>query len=373
MTGSRSSALDPCCGSGALLLALSEVGVGELHGIEVDPVVAEVARVAVPEAQIVVGDALSVELPPVELVVANPPFVAPEAQDKAQRVALRRQFAWLKGRFDLSVPILGRHLAPELALVCPISVLRQGYGEPLRARWMQRYRLHHLGPDERFPGAAVDVALVVLREGPDALSLALQRLPACPLDPAVGRAEVELALRIRGDHATLGAFCEVDTGVVSHGPLGPKSRLLHDEPGQGRVPYVDAMDLKRGRRRWLDYRPAEMHRPKRAELFEGPKLLVQRVGGPAVYLDRQGLYAGHTLTVVRPLAGCPYTLEQLKSLVESPLLRGLVRIEHGARLDLYPKDVRSLPVPAGWPRQPLLEALGLSAHEGDRLTALTAD
>jgi hypothetical protein len=237
---------------------------------------------------------------------------------------------------------------------------------------MQRYRLHHLGSDERFPGAAVDVALVVLRDGPDALSRALQRLPACPIDPSIGQSEVELALRMRGDHPTLGDFCEVDTGVVSHGPLGGKARLVHDEAGQGRRPYVDAMDLKRGRRRWLDYRPHEMHRPKRPELFEGPKLLVQRVGGHAVHLDREGLYAGHTLTVVRPLKGCPYTLDQLKTLVESPLLRGLVRIEHGARLDLYPKDVRSLPVPAGWPRQGLLAALGLSPSEGDRLRALTA-
>ena len=74
-------------------------------------------------------------------------------------------------------------------------------------------------------------------------------------------------------------MAEVDTGVVSHGPGGGKSRLISDTAAPGRVPYVDARDLAAGRTRWLNYQPALMHRPKRPELFTSPKVLVQRLRG----------------------------------------------------------------------------------------------
>ena len=251
-----------------------------------------------------------------------------------------------------------------------MSVLRQNYGMPLRRRWLKASRVAHLGRDEAFPGATVKVALLVLREGADDRAEALSRLPLCVLDPEVGVREAGLSERLRSDCAVLGDFCEVDTGVVSHGPLGGKERLLHDEPGPGRVPYVDAKDLLRQRRRWLDYRPGEMHRPKRPGLFSEPKLLVQRVGAHRAHVDRSGLYAGHTLNVVRPLPGCPYTLEQLHDLIESPLVKGLLRIERGARLDLYPKDLRAMPIPPGWPELSLERAFGLSSVDARRLYEL---
>ena len=370
-TRTRTSALDPACGAGALLLALAEAGVRELHGVEVDPAAAAVARVVVPQARIQCADALEAQLPETDLVVANPPFVAPEAQDKSQRRALKARYPWLKGRWDLSIPMLARLQPEELALVCPTSALRQRYGRPLRERWMRHYRRVHLAVDERFPGAAVKVNLLVLRRGPDALSEALAELPACPIDPEIGVPEVGIARRMRSAASCIGDFCEVDTGVVSHGPLGGKAALLHDAPGAGRVPYVDAQDLARGRRRFLDYQPDLMHRAKRAELFDGPKLLVQRVGAWRVHADRTGLYAGHTLTVVRPLADCPYSLEQLQELLQSPLVQGLIRIEQGRRLDLYPRDIRGVPVPSDWPARTLHEAYGLEPSELTRLRQLT--
>ena len=176
----------------------------------------------------------------------------------------------------------------------------------------------------------------------------------------------------------LGEIAEVDTGVVAHGPLGGKARLLHDAPGPGRVPYVDARDLSTGRLRWLRYAPAEMHRPKRPALFECDKLLIQRLRGQGpvrAWLDRTGRYAGHTLTVVRPRAGCPVPLPDLLSLVQSPLVDALIRLQHGARLDLYPRDVAAIPVPQSWVAGQVAspaEAWGLSGAEVERLHAVAA-
>jgi len=47
-------------------------------------------------------------------------------------------------------------------------------------------------------------------------------------------------------------------------------------------------------------------------------------------------------------------------------------MERGSRLDLYPKDVRSIPVPRVWsenPRLSLAEAWKLSPEQEDRLMA----
>jgi hypothetical protein len=118
-----------------------------------------------------------------------------------------------------------------------------------------------------------------------------------------------------------------------------------------------------------------MHRAKRPELFAGPKVLVQRLRGPSpvrAWLDEEGLIAGHTLTVVRP-TGPSVSAAAIHALVTSPLVGGLLRLEHGRRLDLYPRDVRRIPLPRAWlggSSAPLEAAWGLSAAEASRLLDL---
>ena len=104
--------------------------------------------------------------------------------------------------------------------------------------------------------------------------------------------------------------------------------LVHDSPGPGLLPYVDARDLQAGRLRWLDYQPERMHRAKRPELFASPKLLVSRVTGRGplrAWLDTDHTWAGHTLTVLRPLDG-RVPPERLLELVSSLATRALLRL-----------------------------------------------
>jgi hypothetical protein len=57
-------------------------------------------------------------------------------------------------------------------------------------------------------------------------------------------------------------------------------------------------------------------------------------------------------------------------LITDPLVDGLLRMERGSRLDLYPKDVRAIPVPMAWkenPTLPLSTAWGLTTEQGQRL------
>lgn len=375
--------LDPACGAGAFLVAMTEAGVGRVTGTDLDPVVLDVARIACPTAQLDVADALEPG-PHADVVCGNPPFVRSERQDRRLRTALRRRLPWLRGRFDLVVPFAA--LATErvnpagaLGLVLPYAVFVQPYAAPLRRRWLEAHALVRVEGPVPFGEAAVKVGWVALTQGRRKATRfparAALRLPNAPLSPELRARDVALVERMAARSVRLGELCEVDTGLVAHGPKGGKHRLLTDRPGPDTVPFADAREFFMGQHRYLHYRPAEMHRPKRPELFESPKIVVQRLRGRApvrAAVDRAGVYVGHTCTVVRPLTP-DLDLDALVAVVQSELVDAYVRIRCGARLDLYPKDVRDIPVPRAWiddSSVPLATAYGLSEADVRHLTAV---
>jgi SAM-dependent methyltransferase len=380
------TALDPACGTGSFLVALAEAGVREIIGTDTDPVALAIARIAVPKAKLSLGDALHGG-PLVDLVVGNPPFVPPERQDKALRQELRRRFPWLEGRFDLVIPFaavaVDRVKPGGIAgLVLPAPAMVQRYGSTLRRRWVERHKIVDLAGPLPFPGAAVDVVLLVLRSGAGPAPLPafgispdeLLRLESVPFNPDLMPGDVDLVDKIRAASIPLGELFLVDTGLVAHAPGGSRERLLHDEPGENRVRYADARDFFAGEHRWLEYKPDEMHRPKRREMFEVPKIVIQRIRGDQpirAAIDATGTYVGHTCTVVVPREPVPpVTLERILELVRSPMIDGLVRIERGERLDLYPRDVASFPVPKVWLTNPGMlpeRAWGIGAREAAQL------
>lgn len=382
-------ALDPACGPGAFLVALLEAGLREVRGADIDPAALAVASVAAPSARLSLADAFSGgEV--VDLVVGNPPFVPPERQDRLLRARVKVRFPWMRGRFDLVVPFA--ELATErvrrggaVGLIVPSAMLSQPYAAPLRRRWVQRHELIELAGPYPFPGASVDVGLVVMRchTGPAPLPLfgiapdELLRLENAPLNPDLMPGDIALVEKIRDASFPLGSFCRIDTGVVAHGPKGGKERLITDTKRPGSVPYADAREFFEGDHRWLQYDPAEMHRPKSPEMFENPKIVIQRLRGRKpvrAAIDWDGIYVGHTCTVVYPRQH-RVPLDRVLDLVRSPLIDGLSRIESGHRLDLYPRDVASFPVPKAWIDRPhlgLAEAWGLLPAEIERLESWAA-
>lgn len=380
------SGLDPACGTGAFLVAMAEAGVREIFGSDIDPLALRIAQIAVPRARLTVGDALCAG-PKVDVVVGNPPFVPPEHQDKALRAELRRRFPWLAGRFDLVVPFAAMAVdrarsGGVVGLVLPAPMLVQPYAAVLRKGWIARHKFVELSGPHPFPGASVHVMLVVMRidGGPAPLPAfgitpdELQRLDNAPLNPDLMPGDVDLVDRIRANSVPLGELCLVDTGLVAHMPGSTREKLLFDEPGPNRVPYADAKEFFAGKHRWLEYAPAQMHRPKRPEMFEGPKIVIQRLRGDGVVraaLDTQGIYVGHTCNVVIPRPITPNVpLERLLDLIRSAVVNGVVRIERGDRLDLYPRDVASFPVPRSWLHDPTTtpeKAWGIGAKETAQL------
>jgi hypothetical protein len=381
--------IDPACGSGAFLVALQEAGVRDVFGADVDPVVLEVARIACPAARLEVADAFH-DGERHDLVVGNPPFVPPERQDKALRAWVRGRFPWLHGRFDLVVPFAASAVARAVdgggvSLVLPAPLLVQPYGTALRRQWVERHRITEIEPSVPFAGVSVHVAIVALQAGRGPARLPgggieateLLRLPNVPLDPDLRPGDALLADRMRSVSVPLGDLCVVDTGLVAHGSDGGKERLLHDSSGPGRVPYADARGFFAGRFRWLSYEPERMHRAKTPALFTQPKVVLQRLRGRIpirAAIDRSGIYLGHTCIVAVP-KDARIDVDRVLALVTSPLVDGMLRIECGQRLDLYPRDVASIPVPRRWlaaPDLPLADAWGLTGAEVESLMRRSA-
>jgi SAM-dependent methyltransferase len=167
--------LDPACGDGRLLAAAAAaVGPGvevELVGMEVDPATAAVARSAVPEARILVGDGRTLDPGGrFDAVIGNPPYLGQlaRATSRGGRSALGG------GPYaDVAAEFLARSLAlvrPDggrVALVLPQSVLSSRDTAPIRAAVRSRAAVVGFwwSPTPVFD-AAVTACVVVVQAGP---------------------------------------------------------------------------------------------------------------------------------------------------------------------------------------------------------------
>ena len=156
----------------------------------------------------------------------------------------------------------------------------------------------------------------------------------------------------------------VDTGVVAHQPGGSREHLISDTPGRGCVPYADAKEFFKGKRRWLSYQPNRMHRAKNPKTFEHPKIVIQRIRGQhgiKAEVCRDGVFVGHTCTVVQPNEP-KLSLERLLDLIRSPVVHWVLAIERGGTSDLYPSAVSAFPIPKRWVDNPEIDQTRLSCR-----------
>ena len=267
-----------------------------------------------------------------------------------------------------------------LGLILPQSILVQPYGRPLRERWLNEHLIHSISEPTAFPGVSIKVCVISMKVGmgpgpvppnglvPEELAV----LPLLPLGTPILRGDLDIIRKIRGCSVRLGEIGLVDTGVVAHMPGGSRERLISDEWSDGLVPYADAKDFFEGRRRWLNYQPDLMHRSKSRQVFEQPKIVIQRIRGKGnikASIDRTGVFVGHTCTVVQP-KNARIPLERILELIQSPVIAAIMKIERGQSIDLYPKEVASFPVPTAWFRDSSLSiemSLGLTEEEQSRL------
>jgi SAM-dependent methyltransferase len=194
--------LDPACGDGRLLAAAAEAaararvpsGGLELVGIELDPHTAQQARLAVPGAEILVGDGR--EIDPggrFDAVIGNPPYLGQLARVTSRGGSSRLgggPYADVAAEFLLRAVQLARPVGGRVALVLPQSVLVTRDTEAIRAAVLRGAAVTGLWwAGSQVFEAGVHVCVVVLQRGRAQRSVARWRGPAMSsLDDAPARA-----------------------------------------------------------------------------------------------------------------------------------------------------------------------------------------
>ena len=123
-------------------------------------------------------------------------------------------------------------------LVCPHPFLVQPYGATLRRTWLTEHRIAWLSDLQAFPEVSVQVAAIAIQvqgkpqplPGSGITPAELLTIEQAPLALFLRPGDSKLVARIRAQSVELGTLCEVDTGVVSHGPQGGKAERIADTP-----------------------------------------------------------------------------------------------------------------------------------------------
>lgn len=251
--------MDPACGSGAFLhealRALQRTGfTGSIRvvGRDISPPAIDMARFVLHRAlddwpghraslDVEVGDSLAAPLPPADVVVMNPPFVAFAALDRRQVEQVRAILGPIyKGRPDLSMAFVSHALAalrPRGALGClfPSSLLSIESADGWRRNLLERSGLRFLasiGDFGLFEYALVQVAAAVFADGPsDAEAVTLWTAN----DPGATGAALRELRKTRGRSASAGRDEKWHLGTVRLSSLAERPEWRLHAPRVGRL------------------------------------------------------------------------------------------------------------------------------------------
>ncbi|MDA1265049.1 MAG: N-6 DNA methylase [Planctomycetota bacterium] len=340
--------LDPCCGRGALLLAVRDAGVPpeRLVGIELSPTDAAHTRAALPGARLEVADALSVPWPPGTWVIANPPWCSFSGRQRSSITAHSdRGWPSLHGAFLEQIAAHVQREGTGAVVLLPASVLElAGYG-PLRARVTRHVALAAPPielPEDAFPCVIEPAVLLLLTPSEGCGSPAPWTTPSDPIVDA-------LAPFPRLPRSTF-ADPGVHTGNSSRMLIHPEERT--DLPGvrQGR-------DLKR----WSLGPPSarlDVHLERSSEqrfripplehMQSFPVLLRQTAARPMAALHTAPTYFRNSLLAVREVEGLDARF--VASVLNAQVLADWHRAAHlDARQRAFPqlkvRHLRAAPFP----------------------------
>ena len=348
-----------------------------------------------------------------DVIVGNPPYVRAERMAKDERVYWQEsgQFGVIYGRFDIFILFVEKaisllHSGGRLSLIVPYSVLNQNYAKKLRQYILDTCCIDiivDLSKYRVFEEANIATCILVLRREnaeeareKQKVTVIRQRSYDNGIYPADDEVEcipqrafhktvqnmfrlelvggvLKILEKMQQNSLLVGELCCVITGVVAHHSVtgASKDRLIHPQViSSASKPYFEAKEL-RGRygpvqpKRFIEYLPDEMHRPKFPELFESPKLLIQDIIGSsgiiATYDDR-GVYTNHSfnccvmkndlinvdrrLGITRQAAqvAARHNILFLLSILNSRLITFYFKSALGGDMHTSPANVRSLPI-----------------------------
>ncbi|MBL1171462.1 MAG: N-6 DNA methylase [Chloroflexi bacterium] len=342
-----------------------------------------------------------------DVIIGNPPYIRAENMPREERdYYMSGVFESAYGRFDifiLFIEIAIKHLKEGgvLGFIIPRALLNQNYAREIRRIILEKCTIEQIVDFEKnsvFDQAAIDTCIIILKKAKQDnheirvikpadeisdlsnVSIAhisqdeFTRTPQFAFRLNLDNEAVNLVEHIKGKSLFVGDICYVDMGLIAfykeknvEGVTSKESYISNKQSKRFSKPYAEGKDLQNryqvlNTNRFIWYEPDSMHRPKFAELFENSKIVVSKITGNQglrATIDESGIYVESTLNCcvlanmlettgkVTPESvelSKGYTLEYLLGLINSKLLGWYYKHLLMRSLDVYPDNVRQLPI-----------------------------
>ena len=355
-----------------------------------------------------------------DITIGNPPYISaptqiasPELNEQRQRIIGCKKYKSLYEKWDLFVPFIElglQLLCPNgvFSMIVPYPLTNQKYGKKLRKMIIEEYRLLEiadLNGTKIFENATVSNCIPFIQNSSPKGELRITQIYAdktfrkvlCKSPETLKQDENKYVWNLTSekrngnrytDMNVLGDFCYISVGMVVNADEKKakgefrKDDLIsetYDEIHSRK--YIEAKDIDKyrvKRVRYLEWNtercPDKLRRPTFRELYDRPKLLINRLGFLKVHLDMDThfLHSDSMFSAVlwKDLKGvnnksisssikkfCKHTrteMEALSSEVDLLYLLGvlnssmagkLLADQRGGDYHIYPEHIRNLPIP----------------------------
>ena len=371
-----------------------------------------------------------------DITIGNPPYistptqiVSPELNEQRQRIVASKKYKSLNEKWDLYVPFmeLGMQLlCPNgvFSMIVPYPLTNQKYGKKLRKMIVEEYRLLEiadLNGTKIFENATVSNCIPFIQNSQPEGELRITQIfedkiireVLCKTPEALKQDEKNHVWNLTEEERignrfanmnVLGDFCYISKGMVLNADEETakgefrKDDLISDNYDEVHSrKYIEAKDIDKyqvKRVRYLEWNtercPYKLSRPTFRELYDCPKLLINRLGVLKVYLDMdthflhsdsmfcavlwknlKGVYnksisssikkfSKHNRVDLESLSE-EVDLYYLLGILNSSMANQLLADQRGGDYHIYPEHIRNLPIPV--PQREVQNAIGVIAKE----------
>ena len=361
-----------------------------------------------------------------DITIGNPPYISaptqiasPELNEQRQRIVACKKYKSLNEKWDLYVPFMElglQLLSPNgvFSMIVPYPLTNQKYGKKLRKMIVEEYcllEIADLNGTKIFENATVSNCIPFIQNSSPKGELRITQIYADKTFRKVLYKSPETLKQDENkyvwnltsekrngnrytDMNVLGDFCYISVGMVVNADEKKakgefrKDDLIsetYDEIHSRK--YIEAKDIDKyrvKRVRYLEWNtercPNKLRRPTFRELYDRPKLLINRLGFLKVHLDMDThfLHSDSMFSAVlwKDLKGvnnksisssikkfCKHTRAEMEALsgevdlfyllgvLNSSMAGQLLADQRGGDYHIYPEHIRNLPIPIATSKQ----------------------
>lgn len=371
-----------------------------------------------------------------DICIGNPPYISaptqiasPELNEQRQRIVASKKYKSLNEKWDLYVPFMElglQLLCPKgvFSMIVPYPLTNQKYGKKLRKMIAEEYHLLEiadLNGTKIFENATVSNCIPFIQNSQSEGELRITQIFE---DKAIREILRKTPVALKQDEKNyvwnltederagsrfsnmniLGDFCYLSVGMVlnadettAKGAFRKDDLISESFDNIHSRKYIEAKDIDKyqvKRVRYLEWNtercPDKLRRPTFRELYDCPKLLINRLGVLKVYLDMdihylhsdsmfcavlwkdlKGVYnksisssikkfCKHNRADMESMSG-RVNLYYLLGILNSSTADQLLADQRGGDYHIYPEHIRNLPIPV--PQKEVQDAIGIIAKE----------